>query len=103
MLSFALPLSLALVAPPIEDGDEIPVFAEPVRLRAGEDMLGNDRYYPSPVLRDLDGDGVAELVVGDLTGRILVSRRLPGDDLTAWSAPEPLKKADGEPLRFHNW
>ena len=99
----ALPLALSLLAASPADADEVPHFAAPVRLRAGDEFMGNDQYYPSPVLRDLDGDGVAELVVGDLVGKLLVFRRLPGDDPTAWSAAEPLAGADGQSLRFHNW
>ena len=95
------PIALTLVLVPANAG-ELPTFAAPVRMRAGEELMGNDQYYPSPVLRDLDGDGAAELVVGDLIGNLLVFRRRPGDDPTAWSAAEPLKGADGA-LKFHNW
>jgi len=74
-------------------------FEAPVRLMAGEEPMGAKRLYPSPVMQDLDGDGKPEMVLGDLIGNLTVSRR----DGETWSAPTPLEKADGEPIRFHNW
>ena len=70
-----------------------------VRIKAGEKLLGEGRYYPSPVLHDVDGDGTPEILVGDLMGRVTVARR--GEN--AVGGETPLKGADGKPLKFHNW
>jgi hypothetical protein len=70
---------------------------------AGGEPMGRAQLFPSPVLFDLDGDGRAEMVVGDLVGKLLVSRRASGDDPLAWTVAEPLRGADGNPLVFHNW
>ena len=97
-----LTTSLALVAALCAPGDSS-VFAAPLRLTAGGVPMGNDQLYPSPILYDVDGNGALEMVVGDLLGNLMVSERLPGDDTTAWSEPEPLEGADGESLEFNNW
>jgi hypothetical protein len=80
-----------------------PQFAAPARLMAGVEFMGEDRYYPSPVFRDMNGDGLADIVIGDLTGAITVATRIPGDGPAAWGPDTPLTAADGKPLKFHNW
>ena len=65
--------------------------------------MGNTQLYPSPALFDLDGDGVLEMIVGDLFGNLMVSKRVPGDDRLAWTRAEPMEGADGKPLKFNNW
>ena len=79
---------------------QAPEFAEPVRLRAGDSFLGENRLFPSPVSRDMNGDGRADVVVGDLLGRITVALR--NADGT-FAAETKLKAADGTELDFHNW
>lgn len=83
-------------------GDEVvPArFESPVLVRSGDGSVGSGRLYPSPVWHDLDRDGRAEIIVGDLRGILTVSKRI-GDD--EWSKPEELKNADGKPLKFSNW
>ena len=104
MISIALPVLLALASSShLVDNDDVPTFAAPVRLMAGDQHMGQGRLYPSPTLFDLDGDGVSEMIVGDLFGNLTVSKRIAGEDTLAWTAPEPLKGADGEPLEFSNW
>ena len=76
------------------------MFEAPVRLMAGERAMGSKRLYPSPVMFDVDGDKRADLVIGDLFGRLTVSRRGAGE---AWGESKPLEGADGKPLKFHNW
>ena len=78
-------------------------FAEPVQLHAGGKLLGGGRLYPSPVFRDMNNDGTADLVVGDLIGKITVALRVPGKDPLAFAAETDLKGANGEPINFHNW
>lgn len=62
----------------------------------GKSMTGI--LYPSPALRDIDGDGKSELLIGDLRGFIQVAE---GDGL-AWGKLEQLKSGK-EPLKLHNW
>ena len=76
--------------------------AAPERIRAGDAFLGAGRYYPSPVLYDVDGDQRLDIVVGDLMGRVTVARRWAGK-APAFLAEKPLPDRDGKPLRFHNW
>jgi len=102
MFSIPLVLALASFSQPV-DNDDVPTFAAPVRLTAGDQPMGQGRLYPSPSLHDLDGDGVAEMVIGDLFGKLTVSKRIPGENTNLWTAPEPLKGADGKPLKFSNW
>jgi hypothetical protein len=78
-------------------------FAAPMRLKAGDKFLGGGRYFPSPVFRDMNGDGTADLVVGDLIGKITIALRAPGANPLAFAAETDLKGADGEPINFHNW
>ena len=74
-------------------------FEPPVQLRAGDKVMGEKVLYPSPVMHDVTGDKKADMVIGDLIGQITVSER-SGE---GWTAPQPLKGADGQPLKFNNW
>jgi hypothetical protein len=78
-------------------------FARPVRLKAGELLLGEGRLYPSPVLQDVNGDSRLDIVVGDLMGILTVALRLPGDGPARFGPETRLKGADGKDLKFHNW
>ena len=101
-------LSLSVLPVALAAAQE-PTFAPPVRLKAGEQFLGNprvegkgDRLFPSPVLHDVDGDGLADVVVGDLQGHLTVARRLPGAAL-AFAPETSVKGADGKILDLGNW
>lgn len=78
-------------------------FAAPVLLLAGDKPMGVSRLYPSPVLHDMDGDGRADVVLGDLPGRLTVSVRLDGDGPARFGPEEPLLARDGAQLDFQNW
>jgi hypothetical protein len=101
--SIAITLILAADPPARAPAGAEAKFAPPVRLTAGDGMMGSTRLYPSPVLHDLDGDGSAEIVVGDLFGDLTVSHRVAGDDLTKWGPPVHLTNRTGERLNFNNW
>lgn len=79
----------------------VPEFNPPVRLKAGDKYIGEKRSYPSPVLRDMNGDGHLDLVTGDLRGLLTVALR-KGEGLE-FEPESELKGADGKPLKFDNW
>jgi phytoene dehydrogenase-like protein len=74
-----------------------------VRLKAGESFLGVDRLYPSPVWHDVDGDGLADVVVGDLSGLLTVARRQRSAGPAAFAAETKVLAENGEELDFANW
>lgn len=98
--SFAGGLLLAVVAAAQTQGD---VFAPPVRLKAGEKLVGENRYFPSPVFRDMNGDGKLDIVVGDLKGLLTIALRKPGAGPIAFEDETSLNAEDGMELKFHNW
>jgi Na+-translocating ferredoxin:NAD+ oxidoreductase RnfD subunit len=103
-----VPLALLALAAPLRAQTPSPArpeanFAPPVRLSAGAKLLGAHRLFPSPVFHDMNGDGLPDLVVGDLVGKLTVALRLPGADPRAFAAETELKAADGKPIDFHNW
>lgn len=84
-----------------QDQDK-PVFAKPVRILAGDAFLGEGRLYPSPVLHDINGDQLPDLVVGDLIGKVTFAPRLAGKKVR-FGAEKPLEDRSGEQLKFDNW
>lgn len=83
---------------------QAPQFAPPVRLKAGDTFLGENRLYPSPVFHDLDGDGRVDVVVGDLVGVLTVAPRANAAAAAPAYGPETkVLGADGQPLDFDNW
>jgi hypothetical protein len=88
---------------PTAIAQDAPHFASPVRLMAGEKMLGHNRLFPSPVFHDMNGDGQRDLVIGDLRGRLTIALRLPGSGPARFGAETKLLGADGKELDFANW
>jgi hypothetical protein len=84
-----------------QDQDK-PVFAAPKRIHAGKAFLGEGRYYPSPVLQDVNGDQLPDIVVGDLFGKVTYAPRLTGKKVR-FGAEKELKDRSGALLKFHNW
>ena len=80
-----------------------PTFAPPVRLKAGDKFLGEGRLFPSPVYHDLNGDGVADIVVGDLPGRLTVAYGTRTAAAPTFGPEEHVKGADGKQVDLHNW
>lgn len=99
----ALPLALVALASAPGDTRAAPTFAPPVRLSAGDVFLGDERMYPSPVFHDVNGDGLFDIVVGDLWGHLTVALREKGADPRAFAAETELMAADGKRIDFHNW
>ncbi len=81
----------------------VPRFAAPVLLSAGDQRMGAGRLYPSPVLHDMDGDGRADLVIGDLWGKLTIAPRLAVEGASRFGPDKPLLARDGRPLDFSNW
>ncbi|HZN39689.1 MAG TPA: hypothetical protein VFD82_12845 [Planctomycetota bacterium] len=90
--------ALAAQAPPPS-----PTFGEPVRLKAGDKFLGENRWFPSPVFQDMNGDGRADVVVGDLAGHLTIALREASDGPPAYAAETKQMALDGKLLDFHNW
>jgi hypothetical protein len=80
-----------------------PRFAAPARVLAGSSYAGAARRYPSPVLHDVNRDGLADLVLGDLHGSVTVSLREAGEGPVRFGAETPLYFSDGSELVFSNW
>jgi hypothetical protein len=76
-----------------------PQFAAPVRLMAGDVPIGGKRAFPSPVLRDVNGDGKLDLVIGDLPGKLTVALRTE----QGYAAERPYLDQNGAQIDFHNW
>ena len=79
------------------------IFAPPVQLKAGEKLLGSKRLFPSPVFHDVNGDGLVDIVVGDLRGVLTFAARQPGDGPATFAAEKDVPGADGKGLKFNNW
>ncbi len=78
-------------------------FSGPTRLMAGDKLLGEKRLFPSPVFHDMNGDGLDDIVVGDLIGRMTVALRKPGAGPAVYGAETKLMAVDGKEVDFHNW
>ena len=95
--------SFSLLALAATVGAQAPQFAAPVRLEAGGKGLGENRSYPSPVFHDVDRDGLLDLVVGDLRGKVTVALRQKGEGPARYAAETKLLAKDGKELDFANW
>lgn len=75
-------------------------FAKPVRINAGDKMLGAGRLYPSPATYDFNNDGLLDIFIGDLRGHITYAlRRQDG----TFGDEQKLKDAQGKIVDFGNW
>ena len=52
---------------------------------------------------DMNGDGLLDIVVGDLIGKMTVALREPGDGPPKFAAETKLMALDGKELDFANW
>lgn len=82
------------------------LFEKPVLIRAGGEIYNREGImrYPSPAIVDIQNDGIDELIVGSLFGRLQVcSDQNEGKGTPKWSAPEFMKDVDGETIKLNNW
>jgi len=101
-------LAIVCALPWVQDSEakpgDVSLFKSPVRLEAGDNFLGQKRLYPSPVLHDMDGDGLPDIVVGDLWGKVTVATGLAGSDgKVSFAQEKAAQNRDGKPLKFNNW
>ncbi len=94
---------LAVTTPLAAQTPAAPTFAPPVKLLAGAKGLGENRLFPSPALHDMDGDGLADLVIGDLLGHLTVALRQRGAGAPKFAAETKVMANDGSELDFANW
>lgn len=78
-------------------------FSAPTRLKAGDAFLGERRLFPSPVFHDMNGDGLQDIVVGDLVGKLTVALRKPGAGPASYGEETKLMDVEGKEIDFHNW
>jgi len=77
-------------------------FSPPIRLMSEDKPLGKGKLYPSPRLYDIDRDGQAEMVIGDLPGRVTVAEKVAGAGPAHWGPLEPFMSGK-RALKFRNW
>ena len=75
-------------------------LAPPVELKAGDTPVGNQRLYPSPSFYDVNGDGLQDIVVGDLIGKVTFALRQKDG---SFAAEQDMKDAEGKAVEFDNW
>ena len=80
-----------------------PQFAPPVRLKAHSKWLGENMMYPSPAVYDVNGDGTADIVIGDLPGRVVFAKGQIHEGGILLGEQQPLKGRGGKALKFSNW
>lgn len=83
------------------------VFERPVRISVADAPLNAvaKKRYPSPAMFDVDGDGKAELVIGDLMGNLGYYENLNTSGIgdPVWDSREELQGISGKPIRTPNW
>lgn len=59
--------------------------------------------HAGPHVTDMDGDGTADLLVGDIFGNVFFYQGLGNDSAASYADAVPVRMADGELLVFKNW
>lgn len=79
-------------------------LAAPVKLEADGKVIDTVAGvgHAGPQLRDVDGDGVPELLVSSFGGTIRCFRNAGERERPRLVEQKPLQ-AEGEPIRIHNW
>ena len=89
--------TLAAQSPAIE-------LEKPVRLKVGDAFIDSGRHigYSSPVLRDYDGDGKLDLLVGNFRGHIQLFKNVGTAKAPSYEEGG-LLEVNGKPLKINNW
>lgn len=76
----------------------------PVRLEAGDAIIDTGAHggHAGPAFADYDGDGLPDLLVGNLQGYIQLYRNV-GTRKAPKFEDKGLLEVDGRPVRFNNW
>ena len=79
-------------------------LADPVRLKAGNEVIDTvgSIGHAGPMLHDIDGDGIQDLIVGNFIGNFQIYRNT-GSSREPVFESRGLLKADGETAKIHNW
>jgi len=87
-----------------EDAPAAVAFAAPVRLKAGEALIDTGAHvaHAGPVVVDLDGDTLPDLLVGNFRGHVQVYRNV-GTRAESAYADQGLLQADGKDALIPNW
>ena len=77
---------------------------KPVRLEAGGTVIDTGKYiaHAGPLFADYDGDGKADLLVGNFKGHIQLYKNVGTRTAPAFEE-QGLLSVDGEPVLIHNW
>lgn len=79
-----------------------PSFAPPVQMQATSKPLAVGRQA-GPHLADFDGDGTADMLLGDVMGWVFIAKGLGDGSTSAFADPVRVLMADRAALKFHNW
>lgn len=76
----------------------------PVKLQAKGIVIDTGKYigHAGPLFADYDGDGKADLLVGNFKGHIQLYRNVGTRQMPEFE-DEGLLSANGEPVLIHNW
>lgn len=77
---------------------------KPVQLKAGDVIIDTGKYiaHAGPLFADYDGDGKADLLVGNFKGHIQLYKNV-GTRTAPEFKDEGLLSVNGEPVLIHNW
>lgn len=82
----------------VQDQGEVPL-----KFKTSVVFQFEDAAYLSPKIFDVDRDGLDELVLGTLTGRLFACEFESGKNTVEIGEPKALETTFGAPLKCDNW